>query len=77
MPLPEPEVRMRRFFIVREHHCKYYGKQAVELPLDTLKIKTIDIEVYTWNERGIRFRESCGFRPRSLYMRYEQEEPLC
>ena len=68
---------LRQFFIVREHRRKHYGKQAVALLLKTLNTQKIDIEVYTWNERGIRFWESCGFRPRSLYMRYEQEEPLC
>ena len=65
---------LRQFLIAREHRRKHYGKQAVELLLQTLQTNTIDIEVYTWNERGIRFWESCGFRPRSLYMRYVQED---
>jgi len=69
-----PPLYLRQFFIAREHRRKHYGQRAVELLLQTLQTKAIDIEVYTWNERGIRFWESCGFAPRSLYMRYEQEE---
>ena len=67
-------VYLRQFFIAREHRRKHYGKQAVDLLLKTLETNAVDLEVYTWNERGIRFWESCGFRPRSLYMRHEQEE---
>lgn len=65
---------LRQFLIIREYRRRHFGKQAVELLLRTLETKHLDIEVYTWNERGIRFWESCGFRLRSLYMRYEQED---
>lgn len=65
---------LRQFLIAREHRRRSYGKQAVALLLRTLGTKEIELEVYSWNERGIRFWESCGFAPRSICMRYKQEE---
>ena len=62
---------LRQFLIMRAHRRKHYGKQAFEALLETLGTDAIDIEVYSWNERGIRFWESCGFKPRSICMRHE------
>lgn len=45
-------------------------KQAFEALLDTLGTDAVD-KVYFGNGRGIRFGESCGFKPRSICMRYE------
>jgi ribosomal protein S18 acetylase RimI-like enzyme len=61
---------LRQFLIRREYRRKSYGKEAFQALLKELGADTIDIEVYTWNERGIRFWESCGFIERCKYMRF-------
>ncbi|MBP7402247.1 MAG: GNAT family N-acetyltransferase [Clostridia bacterium] len=64
---------LRQFFIARGHRRRGYGREAFRLLLGRLGADTIDIEVLYWNEAGLRFWESLGFRPRSLYMRYREE----
>lgn len=61
---------LRQFYIDREYRRKHYGEQAFYKLLQYLEVTTIDIEVLSWNEAGIRFWEKLNFRERSRYMRY-------
>lgn len=61
---------LRQFYIDRMYRGKHYGQQAFEALLKHLGVSTIDIEVLSWNEAGIRFWEKLGFRERSRYMRF-------
>jgi ribosomal protein S18 acetylase RimI-like enzyme len=63
---------LRHFLIKREYRRKSYGKEAFQALLEHLGADSIDIEVYSWNERGIGFWESCGFKERCKYMRYSK-----
>jgi len=60
---------LRQFLIVREYRKNHYGTQAFQSLMKYLNVNTIDIEVLPWNETGIRFWESLGFRELSRYMR--------
>ncbi len=64
---------LRQFFICREQRRKGFGTEAFRLLLERLQARTIDIEVLCWNEAGLGFWESLGFRPRSIYMRYGEK----
>ena len=63
---------LRQFLIAREYRQKHYGTEAFRLLLEYLSVDRMDIEVLPWNERGIQFWESCGFREISRYMRFEK-----
>lgn len=63
---------LRQFLIAREYRKKRYGTEAFRLLLEYLAIDRLDIEVLPWNERGMRFWESCGFKEISRYMRFEK-----
>lgn len=62
---------LRQFLIVREYRQKHYGTEAFRLLLEYLGVDRMDIEVLPWNERGMRFWESCGFKEISRYMRFK------
>ncbi|MCL6613628.1 MAG: GNAT family N-acetyltransferase [Firmicutes bacterium] len=64
---------LRQFFIDRGCRRKGFGATAFHLLLEELKTDTIDIEVLSWNEAGIGFWKSLGFKERSIYMRYERK----
>lgn len=63
---------LRQFMIDRNYRRKHLGKAALELLLKELNADTIDIEVLSWNEAGVKFWESCGFVERSRYMRLKK-----
>lgn len=63
---------LRQFFIEREYRQKHYGTGAFHVLLEYLGVDRMDIEVLPWNERGMRFWESCGFKEISRYMRFEK-----
>lgn len=63
---------LRQFLIVREYRKKHYGTEAFHTLLEYLGVDRMDIEVLPWNERGMRFWESCGFKEISRYMRFEK-----
>lgn len=48
----------------------HYGEQAFRELFSYLNVDTIDIEVLTWNERGMGFWKKLNFKERSVYMRY-------
>ena len=64
---------LRQFFIDRQYRKQHLGTEAFKSLIEYLKVKSIDIEVLSWNEVGNRFWESCGFKDISRYMRFEQE----
>ena len=61
---------LRQFYIDRPYRRMHYGEQAFHELLRYLDIDTIDIEVLTWNERGMSFWKKLNFKERSVYMRY-------
>jgi len=63
---------LRQFLIEREYRRKHYGREAFRTLLEYLGVERMDIEVLPWNERGMRFWESCGFKEISRYMRFEK-----
>lgn len=63
---------LRQFLIAREYRQKHYGTEAFHALLEYLGVEQMDIEVLPWNERGMRFWESCGFKEISRYMRFEK-----
>ena len=65
---------LRQFFICRGERRKGYGRRFFHMLLKHLNTDTIDIEVLTGNEAGKAFWESLGFKPRSVYMRYEERK---
>ena len=67
-------IYLRQFFIKREFRRRGYGEKAVTLLMKELHARHLDIEVYVWNQRGIAFWKSCGFRERSIYMRHTKQE---
>ena len=63
---------LRQFFIERNFRRKHLGTTAFKALLDYLKIESLDIEVLTRNETGIKFWEKLGFEEISRYMRYKK-----
>lgn len=63
---------LRQFLIAREYRQMHYGTEAFHALLEYLGVDRMDIEVLPWNERGMRFWESCGFKEISRYMRFER-----
>ncbi len=62
---------IRHFYISREHRRCGYGRIALSELLQLLCTNRVDIEVMYWNEVGISFWKSMGFKERSIYMRLE------
>ncbi|MBR4085226.1 MAG: GNAT family N-acetyltransferase [Lachnospiraceae bacterium] len=60
---------LRQFLIDKNYRKLHYGTIAFHTLLEFLDVNTMDIEVLPWNEPGIRFWESLGFREISKYMR--------
>ena len=63
------DLYLRQFLIERTYRRNHFGKKAIELLLQELEVNSLDIEVLSWNEVGIKFWENCGFIERSRYMR--------
>ncbi len=63
---------LRQFLIAREYRQMHYGTEAFHALLEYLGVDRMEIEVLPWNERGMRFWESCGFKEISRYMRFER-----
>ena len=63
---------LRQFLIDSKYREQHYGTEAFNALLEYLGVKSMDIEVLSWNEIGKRFWESCGFREISRYMRVER-----
>ncbi len=65
-------VYLRQFFICREKRRSGFGREAFYALLSHLGVRTIDIDVYVWNEAGRAFWQSLGFRERAINMRYRR-----
>jgi predicted acetyltransferase len=63
---------LRQFFIKREVRRKHYGKTAFEILLKKIGIKEIEIDVLIWNETGIKFWESIGFKEQWKRLKYKR-----
>jgi ribosomal protein S18 acetylase RimI-like enzyme len=61
---------LRHFFICRDCRRMGYGREAFFALLNHLRISEIDLDVYTWNHRGLAFWESLGFSKRCINMRF-------
>ena len=59
------------FYICREHRRSHLGTQAFHLLLKELNTDRMDLDVLCWNERGMAFWKSLGFRERCIIMRKE------
>jgi ribosomal protein S18 acetylase RimI-like enzyme len=65
-------IYLRQFFIKREERRKHYGKEAFYKLKSYLNVDEIEIDVYLWNETGIKFWESLGFK--GQYIRMKQKD---
>lgn len=63
---------LRQFYIERNFRRKHFGTEAFRALLGYLKTDSLDIEVLTRNETGMRFWEKLGFEEISRYMRYNK-----
>lgn len=66
-------IYLRQFFIKREERRKQYGKTAFEKLLQKLEVNEIDVDVFAWNEAGMKFYEEIGFAEQWKRMRYKSE----
>ena len=64
---------LKHFMINRENRRNQNGTKTFNLLLNHLGINTIEIEVFHWNERGKKFWNSLGFKPKHIRMIYEKE----
>jgi ribosomal protein S18 acetylase RimI-like enzyme len=64
-------IYIRQFFIKREERRKHSGKEAFFELKNYFKIDEIELDVYTWNETGIKFWESLGFKRQLIRMKYK------
>ena len=62
---------LRQFFIAREYRRRHFGKRAFEKLMERLGTDSVMIDVLPWNERGLMFWKSLGFRETCISMRYE------
>lgn len=46
---------LRAFLIDRKYRKQHYGAEAFKSLIEYLNVKSIDIEVLSWNEAGNRF----------------------
>lgn len=63
---------LRQFYIERNFRRVGLGKEAFFALMEYLAVDSIDLEVLSHNESGMRFWQKCGFAERSRYMRLEK-----
>ncbi|QQO10365.1 GNAT family N-acetyltransferase [Breznakiella homolactica] len=66
-------IYLRQYFIKQEYRNKGYGKESFKNLLLYLNKTEIEIDVYSWNENGIKFWESLGFVHKYIHMNYKEE----
>jgi len=64
-------IYLRQFFIKREERRKHYGKNAFIKLLEKLETTEIEIDVFKWNEAGIKFWKRIGFKEQWKRMKYK------
>ena len=52
---------LRQFLIIQEYRRRHYGEQAFQMLLSCLKTDSVDIEVLSNNDQGVKFWEKMGF----------------
>lgn len=62
---------LRQFLIDRKYRNRHLGTEAFHELLKYLAVENISIEVLPWNETGLRFWSSLGFKEISRYMEYK------
>jgi len=68
--LDDDPLYLRHFYICREHRRAGWGTVCFNALLDKLNTKKIDIEVMSWNKRGMGFWRSLGFTERCRSLSY-------
>ena len=63
---------LRHFFIKREFRRKGYGTGSFHKMLDFLNTTTMDLDVMSWNERGLQFWKSLGFTERCKILTFNK-----
>ena len=63
---------LRQFYIDREHRRKHYGTAAFNELLKVLNTESINIDVLPWNEAGLSFWRSLGFKEAAISMKLKQ-----
>jgi GNAT superfamily N-acetyltransferase len=67
---------LRQFFITRDSRRQGYGSSAFQLLMKSIEKTVVDIDVYTWNERGMSFWRKLGFKERVRSMRYQMDNEV-
>ena len=60
------------FFICRDVRRHGYGKTAIQVLMDELKTKALDLDVFCWNDRARAFWRSVGFEEMAVIMRRQK-----
>ncbi len=60
---------LSHFFICNNMRRKHLGTFAFNLLMKELNTDSIDLDVFSWNERGQEFWKSLGFKERCIIMR--------
>jgi N-acetylglutamate synthase-like GNAT family acetyltransferase/uncharacterized protein (DUF4415 family) len=68
-------IYLRQFFIKRDERRKKYGKESFKKLTEHIKTDEIEIDVYVWNDVGIKFWESLGFESKYIHMAHNPECP--
>ncbi len=68
-------IYLRHFFICRGERRKGFGSAAFHKLMVTLNTDIIDLDVFVWNDCGIGFWTSLGFKPRAYLMRLKSAAP--
>lgn len=60
---------LSHFFICKHMRRKHLGTIAFEELMNELNTQSIDLDVFSWNQRGQEFWKSLGFEERCIIMR--------
>ena len=60
---------LRQFYIDRNHREKHFGTTAFKELIKILNTDNITVDVLPWNERGLSFWKSLGFKEAAISMK--------
>jgi ribosomal protein S18 acetylase RimI-like enzyme len=60
---------LRQFYIDRDHRKKHFGTAAFKELIKILNTDNIFVDVLPWNERGLSFWKSLGFKEAAISMK--------
>jgi L-amino acid N-acyltransferase YncA len=72
--LKKTPMYLRQFYIKREERRKGKGKESFKKLIEYTKREEIGIDVYAWNDVGIKFWVSLGFKNKYMHMEYRRDE---